>query len=166
MPDIQIICTQCHKDLQPKDWTCPGCGAISDRLLFGTVKLKSLGGAGRNAYDQGYQDCVKQWSEIGSSAIRPETYHPTVGSENAYRAGWQNAADKLEAKGVAATSNRKPPLAARRCRKNCVDQRYCVLLNHRKCLGEPFAVENKAKLRGQLTITHIKRSVMQAQCAF
>jgi len=98
MPGFQIICTQCRKDLQPKDWTCPACGAISDRLLFGTVTLKSLEGAGRNAYHQGYQDCVKQHSQTGSTAIRPETYHPAVGSETAYRAGWQKAADKLEAK--------------------------------------------------------------------
>jgi hypothetical protein len=47
---------------------------------------------------KGYQDCVKQNSQTRSTAIQPETYHPTVGSENAYRAGWQKAADKLEAK--------------------------------------------------------------------
>jgi hypothetical protein len=98
MPDFQIICTRCRKGLQPKDWTCPACGAISDGLLFGTVTLKSLEGAGRNAYQEGYQNCVKQHSQAGSTAIRPETYNPTVGSETAYRAGWQNAADKLDAK--------------------------------------------------------------------
>jgi len=99
MSDVQIICTGCRKDLQPEDWTCPACGAISDRLLFSTVTLKSLDkGTGRNAYHQGYQDCVKQHSQSGSTAIRAETYHPTVGSETAYRAGWENAAHKLEAK--------------------------------------------------------------------
>jgi hypothetical protein len=94
----QIICAQCRRDLQPKDWSCPVCGAISDRLLFGTVTPKSLEGGGLNAYHQGYQDCIKQHSQTQSVAIRPGAYHPTAGSETAYRAGWQKSADKLEAK--------------------------------------------------------------------
>lgn len=98
MFDDQTVCTQCRKELQTKDWTCPRCGAITARYLFSTVTLKSLEGEGRNAHKAGYQDCVKQSGQTGSPTIRPESYHPTVGNETAYRAGWQAAADKLDAK--------------------------------------------------------------------
>lgn len=77
--------------------TCPFCGAISDRTLFDTLTLKSLQGTERSAYEQGFQDCEKQRSQTGSSEITPERYRPTAENENAYRAGWQNASDKLEA---------------------------------------------------------------------
>jgi hypothetical protein len=96
--DDQTVCTQCRRELQTKDWTCPRCGAIVARYLFSTVTLKSLEGEGRNAYQAGYQDCIKQAGQTGSPAIRPESYHPTIGNETAYRAGWQAAAGKLDAK--------------------------------------------------------------------
>src|SRR4051812_17101277 len=98
MIDHETICSQCRIELQPKDWTCPRCGAIVARYLFSTVTLKSLEGASRIAYQAGYQDCEKQLGQTGSAAIRPESYHPALGNETAYRAGWQAAADKFDAK--------------------------------------------------------------------
>ncbi len=98
MFENQTVCTQCRKDLRPEDWTCPRCGSITAPYLFGTIKLKSLQGNAREAYLGGYQDCRNQAEQTGSPAIRPESYHPAPANENAYRAGWKAAADKLDAK--------------------------------------------------------------------
>jgi hypothetical protein len=83
----QITCLKCRTALAIKDWTCPRCGAIIDRYLFGTVSLKFLAGEGRTAYRSGYQDCKKRERETGAAAIQPESYHPTPGQETPYRAG-------------------------------------------------------------------------------
>jgi hypothetical protein len=92
----QTLCVQCRSALATKDWTCPRCGAIVDRYLFSTVKLKSLGGESRNSYQSGYQACKEQARQTGSTAIRAGSYHPNPGHVTAYRAGWQAAAIKLE----------------------------------------------------------------------
>jgi hypothetical protein len=96
--DDQTTCAKCRTALAIADWTCPRCGAIVDRYLFGTVTLKSLAGEGCKAYWSGYQDCKQRKSETGSAAIQPEAYHPTPRQETPYRAGWQRAADQIEAK--------------------------------------------------------------------
>jgi hypothetical protein len=98
MADNQASCRQCGNELAAKDWTCPRCGAIIDRFLFSTVSLKSLDDEGRKAYHFGYKDCIKRSSETGSSVIQPENYHPQGGKETEYRAGWQAASEKVEAK--------------------------------------------------------------------
>ncbi len=97
MPETQIICRGCRRNIQVKDWTCPGCGAISDGMLFGTVTRAALDGAGRDAWDEGARECAGQHATTGVTAIQPEKYRPVPGHENAYRAGWQKAADGLEA---------------------------------------------------------------------
>src|ERR1017187_2169598 len=89
--DDQTACPKCRTALAIKDWTCPRCGAIIDRSLFGTVTLKPLAGEGRSAYLSGYQDCKRRKHETGSAAIQPESYHPTPRQETQYRAGWQRA---------------------------------------------------------------------------
>jgi hypothetical protein len=96
--DNQTACTQCRTAIQAKDWTCPRCGAIVAPYLFSTVTRKSLEGDGRKAYEAGYQDCLQQTGKTGSPAIQPERYRPTAGNQTAYRAGWQAATDKFNAK--------------------------------------------------------------------
>jgi hypothetical protein len=96
--DDQTLCKHCRKELAAKDWTCPTCGAIVARYLFSTVTLKSLHGESRNAYRSGYEACLNQAGQTGSSAIRAGTYFPSPGNETAYRAGWQASMDNLEAK--------------------------------------------------------------------
>ena len=98
MPDLLFVCGDCHNQLTAKDWACPRCGAIADRYLFNTVTLKSLEGESRNAYHRGYKECRQQAKHTGSWVIQPENYRPVRGYETAYRAGWQAASSKLEAR--------------------------------------------------------------------
>ena len=98
MFDNQTVCHQCSHPVTARDWTCPRCGEVIDKYLFGTVTLKSLEDEGRTAYQAGYRDCLKQAEQTGSWTIRPESYRPSPGNETAYRAGWQAAVNKLEAK--------------------------------------------------------------------
>ena len=94
----QTLCVQCHTALAIKDWTCPRCGAIVDRFLFSTINLKSLKGESRNSYQAGYAACEEQVRQTGSTTIGLGCYHPTTDYEKEYRAGWQIAADKVNAK--------------------------------------------------------------------
>ena len=96
--DEQAICVECRECFADKEWTCPHCGAIADRYLFGTITLNSLSGDARNAYRSGYQDCIEQQSRTSNTAVQRESYKPIKGNETAYRAGWQQAANKLNAK--------------------------------------------------------------------
>jgi len=93
----QSLCRHCRNTLAIKDWTCPGCGAIIDRYLFGTITLKSLAGESRSSFQAGFEGCNEQSRQTGSTAIGPGNYHPTPGYETAYRAGWQAAANRIEA---------------------------------------------------------------------
>lgn len=89
------VCMECRKAVRLSDWTCPHCGAILDKYLFGTVTQKSLDAQGRIAFQAGFDGCMRQAAEKGSSAIAASQYHPPAGYETAYRAGWQQAADRI-----------------------------------------------------------------------
>jgi rhomboid protease GluP len=91
------ICPACKHTTSLKDWTCPGCGHVLDGYLFGTVTPKSVAGADKDAFWAGYEACMSRWKETGSLELGE--YRPTSGYETSYRAGWQYASDKIEAKG-------------------------------------------------------------------
>ena len=80
-----------------QNWTCPHCGRVLDRYLFGTVTAKSVTGADKDAFWAGYQACVSRWKEAGMLELG--VYRPAPGHETAYCAGWQHAAQKIESQG-------------------------------------------------------------------
>src|SRR4051794_8499824 len=88
------ICPGCKRSTQPEDWTCPGCGHILDRYLFGTITAKSVTGADKDAFRAGYDACMNKWKTSASVELAP--YQPVPGHETAYRAGWGQAAANLE----------------------------------------------------------------------
>lgn len=89
-------CPGCAQVATLHDWSCPRCGRILDRYLFGTVTEKSVTGADKDAFRAGFAACMARWKEAQSVEIGE--YRPVPGRETAYRAGWQSAADKVEAK--------------------------------------------------------------------
>ena len=95
--NIHEICPDCRQTANPQDWTCTQCGLVLDRFLFGTVTQKSVSGADKEAFLAGAEACASQWREIGSVELR--VHRPVRGHENAYRAGWHNAAQRIEGKG-------------------------------------------------------------------
>jgi membrane associated rhomboid family serine protease len=87
-------CSGCGRIASVQEWSCPRCGRILDRYLFGTITPKSLAGADEDAFWAGYQACMSQWKAMQSLDVGE--YRPVPGHETAYRAGWQHAADKVE----------------------------------------------------------------------
>jgi membrane associated rhomboid family serine protease len=89
-------CPGCGQTTSALDWTCHRCGRVLDRYLFGTITSKSVAGGDKDAFWAGYNACMSGWKETRSVEIGE--YRPVPGHETAYRAGWQHAADKIEAK--------------------------------------------------------------------
>jgi rhomboid protease GluP len=89
-------CPGCGKATSALDWTCPCCGHVLDRYLFGTITAKSIAGADKDAFWAGYEACMSRWKETRSFELGE--YRPVPGHETAYRAGFQHATDKIEAK--------------------------------------------------------------------
>lgn len=94
----QTECIKCRNRLNAKDTTCHRCGFIVDSYMFGLLEERSLDGEGQQAWQCGYRDCDQQLRTSGHSEIRPDTYAPSKGREDAYRAGWHQAAERFEAK--------------------------------------------------------------------
>jgi hypothetical protein len=94
--NVGDVCPGCGQSTRSQDWTCPRCGHILDRYLFGTITAKSVTGADKDAFQAGYAACMSKWKSSGSTEL--SEYRPVPGHETAYRAGWQNAAAKLEGK--------------------------------------------------------------------
>src|SRR3954452_7042600 len=95
-PKAGEVCPGCQHETSARDWTCRHCGRILDPFLFGTITPKSLAGADKDAFRAGYEACRNRWSETRSTDLGD--YRPMPDHENAYRAGWQHAANELEAK--------------------------------------------------------------------
>jgi rhomboid protease GluP len=90
------VCRGCRRVADLRDWTCPQCGFVLDRFLFSTVTAKTVTGEDKVAFQAGYDACMNRWNVYGSTEVAD--YRPPAGHETAYRAGWQNAADKIEGK--------------------------------------------------------------------
>src|SRR5689334_24542401 len=88
------VCPGCRQSTGAQDWTCPRCGQILDRYLFGTITAKSVTGEDKVAFQSGYDACMSQWKVTGSAELG--VYQPVPGHETAYRAGWHCASSKLE----------------------------------------------------------------------
>jgi hypothetical protein len=86
-------CLGCYHPPGVRDCTCPRCGRILDRDLFGTITAESVAGADKDAFWAGYQDSMSRWKETQSFELGE--YSPVPGHETAYRAGWQHAADEV-----------------------------------------------------------------------
>jgi len=104
-PSVEDVCVDCRRQITPKDWTCPHCGAILDRFLFSTVTSKSVSGADKDAFSAGVQACMTKWKEDRKTELGD--YRPVSGHETAYRAGWRDAAAKITGKKERARGRRR-----------------------------------------------------------
>jgi rhomboid protease GluP len=89
-------CPDCGQPTSERDWTCRRCGRVLDGYLFKTITPKSVTGPDKDAFWAGYEACMHGYKE--SQSVDLGDYRPSPDHETAYRAGWQHAADKLEAK--------------------------------------------------------------------
>ena len=72
-------CPGCGQITSEQEWTCPCCGRILDRYLFGTITAKSLTGPDKDAFGAGYEACMNRWKETG--LLELGDYHPVPGHE-------------------------------------------------------------------------------------
>lgn len=99
-PD-ETVCCGCRRIIRSSAWSCPHCGTVFEGLLVATLTPKSLSGPARDAYWAGDRDCRAHGqpagAQFGDTSVAVPAYQPPLGFEDAYRAGWKRAADKLGA---------------------------------------------------------------------